>query len=72
VTTRDGLAAIGTCDTQTGIPRRRHRHCVHLGHHVSHYLEFFNHRNAIDHDQLTRAIDTAGTFIITMWRPRNH
>jgi hypothetical protein len=48
-TTRDGLAAIGACDTRTGIPRRRHRHFVHLGHRVSHYLEFFNHRNAIDH-----------------------
>ena len=37
----------------------------------SHYLEFFNHRNAIDHGQLTRAIDAVGTFIIIMWPPRN-
>jgi len=43
---------------------------VHLGHRVSHYLEFFNHRNAIDHGQLTRAIDAVGTFVI-MWPPRN-
>jgi len=42
---------------------------VHLGHRVSHYLEFFNHRNAIDHGQLTRAIDAVGTFIIIIWSP---
>jgi len=42
---------------------------VHLGHRVSHYLEFFNHRNAIDHGQLTRAIDAVGTYIIIMWPP---
>jgi len=44
---------------------------VHLRHRVSHYLEFFNHRNAIDHGQLTRAIDAVGTYIIIMWPSRN-
>jgi hypothetical protein len=43
---------------------------VHLGHRVSHYREFFNHRNAIDHGQLTRAIDTAGAFTTTVRAPK--
>jgi hypothetical protein len=39
---------------------------VHLGHRVSHDLDFFYHRNAIDLDQLARAIETVGPFAITM------
>jgi Nucleotidyl transferase AbiEii toxin, Type IV TA system len=32
---------------------------VHLGHRVSHDLDFFYHHNAIDLDELARAIDPA-------------
>ena len=42
---------------------------VHLGHRVSHDLDFFYHRNAIDLDQLARTIDTVGPFAITMRSP---
>jgi hypothetical protein len=42
---------------------------VHLGHRVSHDLDFFYHRNAIDLDQLARAIETVGPFAITMRAP---
>jgi hypothetical protein len=42
---------------------------VHLGHRVSHDLDFFYHRKAIDLDQLARTIDTVGPFAITMRSP---
>ena len=42
---------------------------VHLGHRVSHDLDFFYHRNAIDLDQLARTIDAVGPFAITMRAP---
>jgi Nucleotidyl transferase AbiEii toxin, Type IV TA system len=42
---------------------------VHLGHRVSHDLDFFYHRDAIDLDQLARAIETVGPFAITMRAP---
>lgn len=42
---------------------------VHLGHRVSHDLDFFYHRNAIDLDELARTIETVGPFAITMRAP---
>jgi Nucleotidyl transferase AbiEii toxin, Type IV TA system len=42
---------------------------VHIGHRVSHDLDFFYHRYAVDLDQLTRTIDTVGPFAITMRAP---
>ena len=42
---------------------------VHLGHRVSHDLDFFYHRSAIDLDRLARTIDTVGPFAITMRAP---
>jgi Nucleotidyl transferase AbiEii toxin, Type IV TA system len=42
---------------------------VHLGHRVSHDLDFFYHRNAIDLDQLARAIDTVGPFAVSLRAP---
>jgi hypothetical protein len=42
---------------------------VHLGHRVSHDLDFFYHRNAIDLDRLARTIDILGPFAITMRAP---
>lgn len=42
---------------------------VHLGHRVSHDLDFFYHHNAIDLNQLARAIETVGPFAITTRAP---
>ena len=42
---------------------------VHLGHRISHDLDFFYHRDAIDLDRLARTIDTVGPFAITMRAP---
>lgn len=42
---------------------------VHLGHRISQDLDFFYHGNAVDLDQLARAIDAVGPFAITMRAP---
>jgi hypothetical protein len=42
---------------------------VHLGHRVSHDLDFFYHHNAVDLDRLTHTIDTVGPFAVTMRAP---
>jgi len=42
---------------------------VHLGHRISHDLDFFYHRDAIDLDRLARSIDTVGPFAISMRAP---
>jgi nucleotidyltransferase AbiEii toxin of type IV toxin-antitoxin system len=42
---------------------------LHLGHRISRDLDFFYHHNAIDLDQLARAIATRGPFAITRREP---